>query len=107
MSAERRMLSEAEAWREIARQIAEGCGYFMCCGVDDLRLGGRVTEAMGRAMLKRVDVHLHGHMVFQRAAAEDAGEDADDFTYDELVDCRVLAALWLALEAEDDAERAS
>ena len=83
-----RMLSEPEAWRDVARMIAENCGagvVGLATGSVALFCADRISRAQWDCMYARSSGFL-GNEVF----SEDwRGE------------C-VLAALWLALEAEDE-----
>jgi hypothetical protein len=97
------MMTEAQAWREIARRIAEGEWYHigLCaeidniapcnCGIPGCILGAEnplVSVQISRRMRSRLSNHLEGAPWF-----DDRG----------VADTRVLAALFLALEAEDEA----
>lgn len=107
-----RFLSEPEAWREIAERVdrmTEGEGY-LCdqvrylSGVLDLYNPHgkqlRVRQPVAVRMLARVEKHLAGAW--------------SAYDYDVLLLCsdrehkyrkaRVMAALWLALEAEAEAK---
>ncbi len=81
-------MTEPEAWREIARRIVEEewRGYGMYTLVFALYSTGVVTPATGKAMELRVSSHL-----FISAVPTDSTPDS-----------RALAALWLALEAEEE-----
>lgn len=95
-------LTEAEAWREIARRFAESrkypdsTGTGLCWAASSLY--PRITDDTISAMHKRIDAHMAGNQVYDLWgngpwAFEPGGRDAKSV--------RVLAALFLALEAED------
>ena len=97
----RKRMSESEAWREIARRIAEGewdegglCGEVHRIGCRlCFRSGRLVTEKTRVSMVSRIDSHLAPRAVwgFTPGVAKP----------------RVLAALWLALEAEEEEAHAA
>jgi hypothetical protein len=82
-------MTEAEAWREIARRIVEGewRGYYMYTLVFAFFSTGAVTEATAKTMESRVSSHLRLSVV----------------PTDSTPNSRALAALWLAIEAEEEA----
>lgn len=98
-----RMLSEKQAWREVARRIAEGewahCG--ICNEVWELDAAGLISPERAERMEKRAAVHASRSPHRMRFAsvggwfAYPMGSDAD---------ARILAALWMALESEDEAK---
>jgi hypothetical protein len=81
-------VAEPEAWREIARRIVGGewWGYFMYTTVFALYSTGAITSATAKAMESRISSHLRLPVVIT----------------DSTPDSRALAALWLALEAEEE-----
>ena len=83
-----RTMTEPEAWREIARRIVGGewWGYFMYTTVFALYSTGAVTKATAQAMEARVASHLLSSAMQMDGTANS----------------RALAALWLALEAEEE-----
>jgi hypothetical protein len=83
-----RTMTEPEAWREIARRIVEGeCrGYFMYTLPHSLYLTCSVRAATAMLMQSRVASHL-GLATAPVPSTPDS---------------RALAALWLALEAEEE-----
>jgi hypothetical protein len=90
-----RTLTEPEAWREIARRIVkenpcwhggEWRGYGMYTLVFALYSTGAVTKATAQAMEARVASHLLSSAMQMDGTANS----------------RALAALWLALEAEEE-----
>jgi hypothetical protein len=87
-------MTEPEAWREIARRIVEGKweGFGLCNEV--LRLYGedRTECAELHAMYKRVRQHV--------AVSPDSPHWA--YPAGTEPEARALAALWLALEAEEE-----
>jgi hypothetical protein len=82
-------MTEAEAWREIARRIVEGewSNSWMFTLVCALYFRGAITEATKKVMELRVASHLR----------------LVSLPIDSNPDSRALAALWLALEAEEEA----
>lgn len=86
-----RHLTEPKAWREIARRIAEGewnnCG--LCAEIGDLCDEGRVHCWALCDMKDRIKQHLGAYHPW----AYEPGTE---------LEARILAALWLALEAEED-----
>lgn len=94
------MLTEAEAWREIARRFAEGdADAGMCWEIVDLRLYRRITFGQQKAMKRRIDTHAALSWIWEIEDGQSTGPWAFD-SHDREV--RVLAALFLALEAEDE-----
>jgi hypothetical protein len=85
-------MTEAEAWREIARRIVEGewvqCG--LCRETWYLRIKGDVAISVWWRMHDHLKYHLNA---FGLDWAYPAGTEPE---------ARALAALWLALEAEED-----
>lgn len=82
-------LTEPEAWREIARRIAEGewGGIGLCSEVVALNWDLRICPSTAVAMRSRIRSHLNTELwAYPLRTAANAG---------------ILAALWLALEAED------
>lgn len=100
MTEPEKVLTEAEAWREIARLFAEGeadCG--MCWEARLLCLDGRITGEQEKTMHRRIYAHTAGSWIFE----EDAGMSTGPWSFDSNdKEVRVLAALFLALEAEED-----
>ena len=90
------MLTEPEAWRCIAERIASGqWGRFgLCDEVSGLYFNDDITRHTKNAMERRLDTHLEASGVDQFGYFDEVG----------VGDTRVLAALWLALEAEDVAQ---
>jgi hypothetical protein len=83
-----RTMTEPEAWREIARRIVEGewSNSWMFTLVCALYFRGATTEATKKVMELRVASHLRLSAV----------------PIDSSPESRALAALWLALEAEEE-----
>lgn len=83
-------LTEPEAWREIARRIAEGeWGEIgLCSEVVALNSDLRICPSTAVAMRSRIRSHLN----IERWAYRHGTES----------EARILAALWLALEAEEE-----
>ena len=91
-----RTLTEPEAWREIARRIAEGEWRKMglCYEVVALRIvGGRISEKQCNRMGCRIEQHIAVHEAYATDWAYKPGAEPE---------ARILAALWLALEAEEE-----
>jgi len=95
----KRQLTEAQAWREIARRLDEGepmtwglCAMARCLMAEDI-----ISE--DRCTLMRMRAISHVHMV-------PWSERSGSFAYPrgEERDARILAALWMALEAEEGLE---
>ncbi len=95
------MLSETEAWREIAERVAASGlhGAGLCFAIHRLFDTNRITIPVYRQMQSRVQVHAdaseHRYQVGPYAGwfAYRPGRERAP---------RILAALWLACEAEDD-----
>lgn len=85
-----RYLTEPEAWREIARRIAEETWKRrgLCDEAGALYLQWRIGREMMLAMYARLEVYL-GKAIW----AYPCGTQPE---------ARILAALWLALEAEEE-----
>lgn len=95
---ERALLSEAEAWLEIAQVIFDGSESYLCRALDGLR---SVEIGQREAMLARVTRHLVGP-TFATTVSTDIGVAWAWEGSDEIAECKTLAALWLALEADDE-----
>lgn len=93
-------MREAEAWRVAARRLATGRWNHLgiCAEVP----GDKLDEATKDAMHDRIQEHAA--LSSDRDRVTDAGEW---FAYPRGTEreARIYAALWLALEAEDDARR--
>lgn len=111
-----RYLTEAEAWREIAKREASlpAVEYgFLCWLVEDLFTADLIDSLTADAMLARARAHVRATARHRSHAAWNAGTPDDwpsaptNADWDRLRkwqrDCRVLAALFLAHEAEDEA----
>ena len=83
-------LTEPAAWREIARRIAEGRWdrLGLCHEALVLRWGKRIYGFTEAEMRRRIRYHINGEMWAYRHGTEP--------------EARILAALWLALEAEEE-----
>lgn len=83
-------LTEPEAWREIARRIAEGQweGFGLCHEDSMLRWEERISASTHIAMRARTRFYLNDNLWAYPPRTEP--------------EARILAALWLALEAEED-----
>ena len=91
-----RYLTEPEAWQEIARRIAEGewVGCGLCAEIEVLHDQRRISLYMVLDMEERVESHLYFKLwAYEQMYAYEPGEEEE---------ARILAALWLALEAEED-----
>ena len=89
-------MTEAEAWREIARRIVEGewLRLGLCFEAVELEWKGDVTHATRMDMCKRACRHALCSSSRHNGHAYRAGTEPE---------ARALAALWLALEAEEEA----
>ena len=88
-------MTEPEAWREIARQIVEGewSRLGLCREAVERKWKGDVTNATFIEMCKRACRHVLFSSSRQNGHAYRAGTEPE---------ARALAALWLALEAEEE-----
>ena len=86
-------LTEPEAWQEIAQRIAgrEWRKLGICAELYDLCDEGLISWFMMCDMEDRVESHLDTRL---RGWAYEPGTEPE---------ARILAALWLALEAEEEA----
>ena len=89
-------MTEAEAWREIARRIVEGeWGWLgLCYEIARLKVQQRVADDQAGAMALRVEYHVESGASRSYPYAYVEGTEPE---------ARALAALWLALEAEEEA----
>jgi hypothetical protein len=85
-------MTEAEAWREIARRIVEGewKNQGLCSEAWQLFFGGLITPSVSATMRVRIRHYLGNNQWW--AYRQGTNREA-----------RVLAALWMALEAEEEA----
>ena len=90
---------ESEAWREVARRIAEGDEIFatyggMCFVVDNMREQKCITTELYNQMDAAIEGHIlvSDPLLIGRGWAFPSGD----------ADVRVFAALFLALKAEDE-----
>jgi hypothetical protein len=99
----KKQLTEPQAWREIARRIAEGewLGSGLCSEADNLEYGRLIPSRLGNRMYERAERHVALERLAGRAFVGDYGATYA-FPPGKNADERVLAALFLALEAEDD-----
>jgi len=88
-------MTEAEAWREIARRIVDGewSRLGLCNETVELKRKGDVTHATRMDMCIRAWRHALSSSSRHNGHAYRAGTNHE---------ARALAALWLALEAEED-----
>lgn len=94
--AERVLMTEPEAWRYIAEKMQRGAiTTGMCYEIHWLNCDGRISGVVHNKMTNRVDDYLEQSGCY-------AYEDEDGFNVRE-DEGRCLAALWLALEAEEEA----
>jgi hypothetical protein len=86
------MLTEAQAWRRIARTIVEGkwAHSGLCDEVGTLRFNRQISGTVEERMYERINSYIRGSKSWW---AYPDGEEADG---------RALAALWMALEAEEE-----
>lgn len=104
----KRSLTEVQAWREIARQFAEpeahraSAGTGLCWAVKALYDTYQITSETNSDMHARIDDHMRasgGGILDEFGNGPWAFEPSDD----DAKSVRVLAALFLALEAKDEA----
>lgn len=100
MSQEEKMVSETEAWQEIARRIDGEGLWYLCHGADDLYVDDRISNEMCSRMHARVRRYLRVGGTFLSTVVNDSREPC--LHSEELRPAKVLAALFLALEAEDE-----
>ena len=88
-------MTEAEAWREIARRIVDGKWgqYGLCRETSRLHWDQLITDDMAFAMCERILPHLMETSSRRHGYVYPEGTEPE---------ARALAALWLALEAEED-----
>ena len=92
----RRRLTEPEAWREVARRIAEGRVLMFTLSAEATKLFFLSDKISHRTLNRMYD---------RLAAHHDAAEQCGGATKCDVgtePEARILAALWLALEAEED-----
>lgn len=98
----RTVLTEPEAWREIARRLVEDDVYNLplglCLLVHHLCWDGSIDPSTRRRMGLRVQDYLQGR-VYAYAYRTATRYESYVNKYRE---ARALAALWLALEAEEE-----
>jgi hypothetical protein len=91
--------TEAAAWREVARQLVEERQEFgLCCHAARLWMGFRVNGETWAAMRARLADALEGRLW---AYPVNWGGAIPAY-YDDHREARCLAALWFALEAEEE-----
>lgn len=98
-------LSEPRAWREIAERLAGDRDYFLCHALktlsgfyfDSVRQISPETEERAR---RRLAAHIRSYL--PQWVNGPVYVIADSMTDDEERNARVMAALWMALEAEDE-----
>lgn len=109
-----KQLTEPQAWREIARRFAERPARDgeeelwydngMCQHVGNLRAAGRIGHAVREAMERRLSAAREEDTTNHREGGERsaiAGLHARAYAFDSSdAEVRVLAALFLALDAE-------
>jgi hypothetical protein len=95
-------LTAPEALREIARQLGNAqkgdwihSFPYLCNRTTALRREGRITDEVSARITDRIQLHTGGASFFSAAYREGECEGDD-------VGPRILAALWLAHELEDD-----
>ena len=88
-------MTEAQAWREIARRIVDRqwSRLGLCREVWNLLRPAPLPRETARTMIARATRHV-----------ESSGKDIGEYVYPEGTEreARALAALWLALEAEEE-----
>jgi hypothetical protein len=90
-------MTEPEAWREVARRFAEGEAPTSLCREALHLFRRRLVDAFLCDDMRR---RVRGHVVANATNYETAWAYPLSSEYDE---ARCLAALWLALEAEEEA----
>ena len=94
------MMTEPEAWREIARRFARGKAlHGLCHEVGVVFDSRRISDVVYDTMCGRIDEHL-GDRAWGYDPRIGSGGGYD---HSEHREARCLAALWLALDAEADA----
>lgn len=88
-------LSEPEAWREVAARIEAKRHGYICTATDNLRCWDRTAERTWEQMHARL--RAHGVTPDEAAFPDEDSSDRERYR-----PCRILAALFLALEAEDE-----
>lgn len=85
-------VTEAAAWREVARLLVEDRqGVELCTNVYALLLGKRISPYLHAVMYMRVRRATSPYVWEYRGSEDDDHREA-----------RCLAALWFALEAEEE-----
>lgn len=91
-------LSEAEAWREIARRIEErGCEEGLCVEIATIQAEERIWSSTSLRMIERVQLHLRAARRWWDRKAPALLDESG------VAGPRILAAYLLALEAEEEA----
>lgn len=99
---------EATAWQVVAERVERGRLFhspYLCDNVHDLFAENRITRTTRNAMLARIDAHINGRFTAYEAATKDEHWASGGFAQDlaeQHRGARALAALWLALEAEEE-----
>ena len=96
-----RMLTEPEAWREIARRIVEGdwCRHGLCAEIEELLINGALASGVFLDMRRRI--RGAADLSPNRWRAND-GCAWFAFPMGAQPEARAMAALFFALEAEDE-----
>lgn len=97
------MMTKPEAWREVARIWAEreeGWRLGLCSCVRLLYYRDKIGVQTYCHMRERIDSHL-GNRIW---AYNWRSNESNDHYADRHREARTLAALWLALEAEEDGQ---
>lgn len=100
-----KQLTEPQAWREIARRWVEReeCGAIGSCPIiSNLIISLQIDGTTSLSMRGRIKKHLGGREFAYGDIRE--VEAAVDPYIERYREARALAALWLALEAEEDAK---
>ena len=92
-----KQLTEAQAWREIARRLGNGkrFQFGLCYEADQVWCEGRCSHETLDIMEKRATNHVVSSGDSFYGLAYPHGEERA---------ARILAALWMALEAEEGVE---
>jgi hypothetical protein len=98
----KKQLTEAQAWRAIAEKLlTQGYVQWGLCK-EVARITVRTEdEHLYAPMTARLEAHLHSYP--ERYGAYNPGEGEWAFPRGECHEERALAALWMALEAEEEA----
>lgn len=97
-----KQLTEAEAWREIAANIEKGAWEYRGLCLEANNVTAEVRGVPGAGLRGDMRLRVVTHMKEMEETFVDSTGSAGYFAEPGEADVRVLAALFLALEAEDD-----